>query len=49
LTWAVAVFLPAAAFGSSPAAVRRVEVWASESLYFSEQIPFDAILKKIQK
>jgi hypothetical protein len=26
-----------------------MEVWASESLYFGEQIPFDAILKKIQK
>jgi hypothetical protein len=26
-----------------------MEVWASESLYFGEQITFDAILKKIQK
>jgi len=26
-----------------------MDVWASESLYFGEQIPFDATLKKIQK
>jgi hypothetical protein len=26
-----------------------MEVWASESLYFGGQNPFDAMLKKIQK